>query len=71
MQDEKSLTLHWRSFVGGGSNIVAGHSANKGGQYTDYGLLLSRCPVIIQDARLEIGDAPLMLISMMGQRAYR
>jgi hypothetical protein len=31
--------------------------------------MLSRSPVIIQDARLEIGDAPLMLISMMWQRS--
>jgi hypothetical protein len=54
----------------GGSNIVAGHSAHKGGQYTDYGVMLSRSPMIIQDARLEIGDAPLTFISRMGQQAY-
>jgi len=40
MQDQKSLTLHWGSFLGGGSNIFAGHCANKGGQYTDYGVML-------------------------------
>jgi len=62
--------FHWREFLGGGSNIVAGHCAHKDAQYTDYGVMLSRSPVIIEDARLEIGDAPLTLISRMGQRAY-
>ena len=33
--------------------------------------MLSCSPVIIQDARPEIGDAPLTLISRMGQRACR
>jgi hypothetical protein len=70
MEDQKSLTLHWRSLLGGGSNIVAGNCAHTGGQYTDYGVMLSHRRVIIQDARLEIGDAPLTLISRMGQRAY-
>jgi len=45
--------------------------AHKGGQYCHYGLMLSRSLVIIQDARPEIGDAPLMLISQMRQRACR
>jgi hypothetical protein len=71
MQDQKSLTLHWRSFLGGGSDMVVGIFAHKGGQYCHYGLMLSRSLVIIQDARPEIGDAPLTLISRMGQRACR
>jgi hypothetical protein len=33
--------------------------------------MLSRSLVIIQDARQEIGDAPLTLLSRMGQRACR
>jgi len=66
MQDEKSLTLCWRLFLGGGSNMVVGSFAHKGGQYYHYGFMLSRSPVIIQDARPEIGDAPLTLISLMG-----
>jgi len=33
--------------------------------------MLSHSPVIIQDARPEIGDTPLMLICRMGQRACR
>jgi len=50
--------------------MVIGPFAYKGGQYCHYGLRLSRSPVIIQDARPEIGDAPLMFISRMGQRAF-
>jgi hypothetical protein len=42
--------------------------AHKGGQYCHYGLMLSRSLVNIQDATPEIGDAPLTLISQMGQR---
>jgi len=45
--------------------------AYKGGRYCDYDLMLLRSPVIIQDPRLEIGDAPLTLISRMGQQACR
>jgi len=62
MQDQKLLMLRWRSFLGGGSNIVTGHCAHNGGQYTDYGAMLLPSPVIIQDARLEIGDVPLTRI---------
>jgi hypothetical protein len=51
--------------------MVVGVFAHKGGQYCYYGLMLSRSLVIIQDARPEIGDAPLTLISRMGQRACR
>jgi len=71
MQDQESLTLRWRSFLWGGSDIVAGLCAHKGGQYWDYGLILSHSPVIIEDARPEIGDAPFTLISRMGQQAYQ
>ena len=51
--------------------MVVGVIAHKGGQYCYYGLMLSRSLVIIHDARPEISDAPLMLISQMGQRACR
>jgi len=46
--------------------MVVGSFAHKDGQYSHYGLMLSPSPVIIQDARAEIGDAPLTLISPMG-----
>jgi len=71
MQDQKSLTLCWRSFLGGGSNIVTGCCANKGGQCCDYGLLLPHSPVIIKEARPEIGDAALKFIFKMGQQLCR
>jgi hypothetical protein len=69
MQDKKLLMLHWRSFLGGGSDMVVGLFAHKGGQYCHYGLMLSRSLFIIQDSRPEIGGAPLTLISWMVQRA--
>jgi len=47
--------------------MVVGLGAHKDGQYCHYSLILSRSPVIIQDARPEIGGAPLMLISIMEQ----
>jgi hypothetical protein len=47
--------------------MVVGIVAHKVGQYCHYGLMLSRSLVVIQDARPEISDAPLMLISWMGQ----
>jgi len=50
--------------------MVAGHCAHRGGRYTDCGVMLWQSPVIMQDARLEIGDPPLTLISRMGQQAY-
>jgi len=56
MQDQKSLTLRWRSFLGGGSDMVIGSFAHKGGQYCHYGLRLARSLDIIQDARPENGD---------------
>jgi len=49
--------------------MVVGPVAQKGGQYCHYGLMLSHSVIIIQDARPEIGDAPLMLISRIGQQA--
>jgi hypothetical protein len=50
--------------------MVVSSFAHKRGQYCHYGLMLLHSPVIIQDARPEIGDAPLTLISPIGQQAY-
>jgi len=69
MQDPKSLTLRWRLLLGGGSDMVSGLCAHKGGRYHYYSTMLSHSPVIIQDASPEISDAPLTLISRMGQWA--
>ena len=51
--------------------MVFGPFAHNGSQYCHYGLMLSCSLVIIQDARPEIGDSPLTLISRMVQRACR
>jgi hypothetical protein len=66
MQRPKSWTLHWHSFLGVGSDIVCSIFAHKGRKYYYYGLMPLHSPVIIEDVRPEILDAPLMLISMMG-----
>jgi len=71
MQDQTLLMLRWRSFLRGGSHIITGLCAHKGGQYCDYGLTLSHSPVIIEHARPEIRDTPLTLIAKMGQRTCR
>ena len=47
--------------------MAIGCCAHKGGQYCHYGLTLSCSPFIMHEARPEIGDTPLTLISMMGQ----
>jgi hypothetical protein len=70
MQNQKWLTLHWHSFLEGDNDIVAGHCAHKCSRYFDYGLTLLHSPGIVQDARQEIGDAQLTLISRMWQQAY-
>jgi len=51
--------------------MVVGSLAHTGGQYSYYSLMLSGSPVIIQDTRLEINDAPLTFIFPMGQLACR
>jgi len=62
MQDQKLLTLHWRSFLGGGSDIIAAILSHKAGQNFDYSSILSHRCLMIQDARMKIVDAPLTLI---------
>jgi hypothetical protein len=70
MQDQKSLTLHWRPYLWGGSIILTGDCAYKDGRYFDHGITLLRSPVIIQHARPEFSNTLLMLISRMVQLAY-
>jgi len=71
MQDQKLLMLSWRSFVEGGSDIVTSIFTHKGRQYFDYGLMPLHSTFIIQETRPEIVDAPLTLMSRMGQQACR
>jgi len=59
MQDQKSLTLHWHSLLGGGGNIVTSMFAHRGGQYIDYGLKPKRSTLSIHDARSGIIDTLL------------
>jgi len=66
MQDQKSLALCWRSFLGGGHDIITGLCTHKGGQYSDYSFTLLHSPVIIQDTKPEIGDIRLTHIPRMG-----
>jgi len=62
MQDQKLLTLCWRSFLRGGSHIVTSVSAHTGGRYIDYGLVSMHSALSVPDARPKIIDAPLTLI---------
>jgi len=62
MQDQKLLTLRWRSFLGGGKNIVPSIIAHKGGRYIDYGLMSMHSASSVHDARPEIVDALLTFI---------
>ena len=48
---------------------MPGISAHEDDQHCDYGIIELCSAGNIKDARLEIGDPPLTLISSMGQRA--
>jgi len=69
MRDHKSLTLSWRSFSTWGRERVISCFTNKGGQYLSYDYLKPIATQITQNVRPKIIDAPLMLISRMGQGA--
>jgi len=62
MQDQASLQHRWRSFLGGGSDIITSIFASQGGRHIDYGLMPMHFGLSIPDARPEIMDAPLTLI---------
>jgi len=67
----KMLTLRWCSFLAASGDFLTSIFALEGGQYWDYVLMPVHSQVIIQDARPKIVDAPLMLISRLGQRTCR
>jgi len=71
MNGQKSFILLCCSFLRGSSDIVTSICPNKAGQYCDFGLIPLHSPAIIQDARPDILDAPLMFISSMAQRVCR
>jgi len=62
MQDQTLLTLLWRSFLWGGSDISCSTVAYRGGQDYDNGLMEVHSSSIIQAAWPEIVDAGLTLI---------
>jgi len=66
-QDQKLLTLHWRSSSDRGREHVAVVLAPKGSQYLINGYLQPIRTEITQDANLNIIDPPLLLILRMGQ----
>jgi len=69
MQQQKLLTLRWRSFLGDSSDLDASIFALKGGQYF---VCVSQQPSLFLIIRLtgpKIDEASLMLISRIGQRA--
>jgi len=74
MQGQKSLTLHWRSFLGHKSNVVATSFVSNCGRWCDYGLLSSRSPLDFPWCNAKNCwhsiDAPLTLSLRMWQRAY-
>jgi len=67
MQDHKVMTLSWRSYSGGTSDIIGTIYANIGGESCNYVWMLLNSQVIMQDVRPKISDAPYTLISRMGQ----
>jgi len=67
MRDRKLLTLHWLSFSRWGRYHVGSSFAFQGGQYLSYDYPQPIATQIIQDARPKIVDAPLTLISRIGQ----
>jgi len=62
MHDQKSLMLHWRWFLGGGSDIVPSILAQKGGQCIYYVSMAMHSALGAHDARPKIVDAPLQVI---------
>jgi len=68
MQAQRSLTLHWRWFLGGSSDIVTSIFVQKGDQYYEYGCMPWHSPGSVNDARPKIIEAPLTLIFRMWQR---
>ena len=64
MQNQKLLTLRWRSFSSWGREHVAFSLSYKGGQYSIYDGLQPFTTLITNDAKPKIIDTLLMLISM-------
>jgi len=66
MQDQKSWTLHWRSFSGWGREYVAPVFDSQGSQYLVYGWLQLIATTVTEDAKPKIIQALLIRIFRMG-----
>jgi hypothetical protein len=71
MQLQKLLMLLWRSFLGGGSDIITNIFAHTGGSFCHCGLMMLHSPLIIEDARQKVADPRLTLILQIGQWVCR
>jgi len=69
MQEQKSLTLHWRSFLGDSSDVEASIFGVKGGHYFDYVWQQPCLLLSIRLTRQKFGDTSFVLMSRMGQQA--
>jgi len=69
MQDQKSLTLRWRSFSEWGRECVTSSLAYRGSRYIIYERLYLIATQITQGARPKIIDSLLTVIFRMGQGA--
>jgi len=70
MQDQKSLTLRWRSFSSWGREHVACSFAYQGCQYCIYVYSLPSCVYITRLAGPKIIDSPLTHMFKIGQGAF-
>jgi len=70
MQNQKSLTLHWRSSSEWGREHVTMFLAYKGSQYLVYDYLQPVAPQITQDTLPTIIDAPFTLIFKMAHGVF-
>lgn len=61
MKLQKLLMLLWRSFLGGGSDIITNIFAHTGGSFCHCGLMMLHSPLIIEDARQKVADPRLTL----------
>jgi hypothetical protein len=71
MQNQKLLTLRWRSFSEGGSDRTVYIFADKGCQYAAYNSVQQFTTQITNEAKPKIVDTPLTLIFRRAHWPYR
>ena len=70
MQAQKSMTLHWRSFLGGSSDTIIRIFAYKGSRYYNYRCMPLHSPWIILDAWQKIVDTHMKEVVGMWSVAF-